>query len=52
VEPPELRPPLERAELPALPNECHWPSLKLRELKLERELEFERELKLEREFDE
>jgi hypothetical protein len=27
AEPPELRPALERAELPALPNECHWPSL-------------------------
>ena len=24
---PKLRPPLKRAELPELPNECHWPSL-------------------------
>jgi hypothetical protein len=27
AEPPELRPALERAELPALLKECHWPSL-------------------------
>ena len=53
MKPPELRPALERAELPALPNECRWPSLTVeRELKLERELKVERELKLEREFDE
>jgi hypothetical protein len=47
LKPLELRPPLKRAELPALPNECHFPSLKF-----ERELKLERELKVEREFDE
>jgi hypothetical protein len=26
-EPAELRPSLDRAELAALPKECHWPSL-------------------------
>ena len=53
LKPPELRPPLKRAELPALPNECQFPSLKFeRELKFEWELKLERELKVEREFDE
>jgi len=44
---PELCPRLKREELPALPNECHFPSLKF-----ECELKLERELKVEREFDE